>query len=225
VRSDIKWYRVQQENLHKSEIKAIKEHLNLLDSSLITVQEKLTRFLPSPMNVYGIAPLPYMASKVVESARPPAALQLRAPLIKSMSTVTPTESAVNSDKNDDDIIVHEHKTPEAQNGKLYAKTNFDNLIPSRVTDRDIHQRSTRSVNHWGRNGTRFIGKNVNFEKKSTRPPRLQKQCELVSRDNQTSKYIHNEYADDDSDGFQRYVKKEPNATLSVGSRRLLPMRS
>ena len=59
----------------------------------------------------------------------------------------------------------------------------------------------------------FIGKNVNFEKKSTLPPRLQKQRELMSRDKQTSKYTQNEYADDDSDGFQRYVKKKNQMLL------------
>jgi len=50
-----------------------------------------------------------MASKVVERPNPPAALQLLAPLSKSMTTVTATESGVNSDTNDDVIIVHENK--------------------------------------------------------------------------------------------------------------------
>ena len=86
-----------------------------------------------------------MASKIVESARYPADLQLHAPLPKSTPTATPTESAVNSDKNDDVIIVHEHKKPDPQNGRHYEKTNYENPIPSRVTDRDNPQRSTLSI--------------------------------------------------------------------------------
>ena len=53
---------------------------------------------------------------------------------------------------------------------------------------------------------RYIGKNVNFEIKSTLPPRLKKQGKLLSRDYQPSKYTQNEYVDDDTDGFHLYVK-------------------
>ena len=190
--------------------------------SLITIQEKLKWYLPFTLAPTNQQPVAFEARVVTprDNRQQP----------RAQTPKTPPMAALLQDTDDDrtdDVTVIDNNTNNTTHHDKNAHL-YDNPIPSRVTERIPPKLDAgfRPVNHKGRNGARYIGKKVNFETiyKTTRPPRLQRQYDSMSKTvsrGYRPPFSPHRNDDDDSDSFQRYVKKRTKTFFISGFERTI----